>query len=175
MKTPILIVTWVMLMTPVLAQSVAERTGLNSLTGSSPSTADFVKEAAISDMFETTSSELAAIRTNASTREFAARMNETHQKSSSELVMLVKPHAAQTPMPADMDSAHKAKVMKLKGLEGQAFTRQYQDDQIAAHKAAVSLFQRYASGGDDLKLKAWAKNMLPELQDHLRMAQGLTF
>jgi putative membrane protein len=37
---------------PALAESVSEKTGLNSLVGTSPNTQDFVTEAAISDMFE---------------------------------------------------------------------------------------------------------------------------
>ena len=37
---------------PVLAQSVGEKTGVNSVLGISPSTPDFVKQVAISDMFE---------------------------------------------------------------------------------------------------------------------------
>jgi hypothetical protein len=35
--------------------------------------------------------------------------------------------------------------------------RQYDPMQVSAHKEAVSLFERYAKGGDDPKLKDWAK------------------
>jgi len=45
---------------------------------------------------------------------------------------------------------------KLKGLNGADFTKQYDKDQVSAHKDAVSLFQRYAKGGDDAALKDWA-------------------
>ena len=37
---------------PAAAQSIAEKTGINEVLGITPSTADFVKEAATSDMFE---------------------------------------------------------------------------------------------------------------------------
>ena len=46
----------VLLATPALAQSIGEKTGMNSTLGISPTTADFVKEAATSDMFEIQSS-----------------------------------------------------------------------------------------------------------------------
>jgi len=36
----------------LFAQSAGEKTGVNSALGISPSTADFVKEVAVSDMFE---------------------------------------------------------------------------------------------------------------------------
>ena len=37
---------------PAAAQSIGEKTGINEVLGITPSTADFVKEAATSDMFE---------------------------------------------------------------------------------------------------------------------------
>src|SRR5207248_10844976 len=49
----------VLLATPALAQSIGEKTGVNSALGMAPTTADFVKEATISDMFEIQSSQLA--------------------------------------------------------------------------------------------------------------------
>lgn len=159
--------TCLMAVSPAFAQSAVKR------TGTSLSTAAFVKEAAISDMFETQSSELAAIRANEQTRMFAAKMNEDHQKSSSELAMLVKPHFAQTPIPSNMDSSHQKMLATLKGLQADAFTRRYQEYQVTAHKDAVSLFRRYADGGDDAQLREWAKRMLPILQEHLKMAQSL--
>ena len=43
----------------------------------------------------------------------------------------------------------------------------------SAHKDATSLFERYAKGGDDPKLKDWAGKTLPALQHHLEMAQDM--
>jgi putative membrane protein len=45
--------------------------------------------------------------------------------------------------------------------------------QISAHKDAVSLFERYAKGGEDAKLKGWSDKTLPALKHHLEMAQNL--
>lgn len=158
---------------PALSQSLPEKSGLNALVGASPSTADFVREAAMSDMFETRSSELAAIRGDEPTRAFAAKMNEDHQKSSSELARLVKPHIEQTPLPSVLDSNHQSMVDKLKELNGSEFTKQFRSDQVSAHQAAISLFQRYGEGGSDSAVKAFAKKMLPVLQEHLKMAEAL--
>jgi putative membrane protein len=47
-----LLATPVLLAIPASAQSLGEKTGVNSTLGMSPSTADFVQEVAISDMFE---------------------------------------------------------------------------------------------------------------------------
>ena len=37
----------------------------------------------------------------------------------------------------------------------------------------MSLFERYAKGGDDADLKEWAGKTLPTLQHHLDIAQEL--
>ena len=67
---------------PVCAQSVGEKTGVNAVLGVSPSAADFVKEAATSDMFEIQSSQLAAERADDATKAFAKRMIADHQKTT---------------------------------------------------------------------------------------------
>jgi putative membrane protein len=40
-------------------------------------------------------------------------------------------------------------------------------------QGCVSLFERYAKGGDDPKLRDWAGKTLPTFQHHLEMAQDL--
>ena len=45
--------------------------------------------------------------------------------------------------------------------------------QVSAHKDAVSLFERYAKGGEDAKLKDWADKTLPALRHHLEMAEDM--
>ena len=50
---------------------------------------------------------------------------------------------------------------------------EYHSDQDAGHKDAVSLFTRFAKGGENPELKAWATKTLPDLQGYLKMAQDL--
>ena len=57
-----------LLAVPAIAQSTGEKTGINSVAGITPSTQDFVTEAAQSDMFEIQSSGAALNSTNASTK-----------------------------------------------------------------------------------------------------------
>ena len=51
--------------------------------------------------------------------------------------------------------------------------RQYRDDQFSGHKSTLSLFQRYAKGGDNADLKQWAQQTTPTLERHLQMAREL--
>ena len=158
--------------TPALSQSLGEKSGINSVLGIAPKTADFVKEVAISDMFELETSRLATTQGNAETKKFAEQMVADHTKTSNELKSAVGGNTA-TPIPNAMDSSHQQKLDRLKTMQGADFDREYRSQQVTAHENAVSLFKRYSSGGDDAKLKAWATQTLPALQHHLEMAQAL--
>ena len=59
-------------------------------------------------------------------------------------------------------------------LQGADFVKKYRSDMVGEHEAAVSLFQRYAAGGDNPALKDWAGKTLPTLQQHLAIAQKLS-
>jgi putative membrane protein len=158
---------------PVPAQSVGEKTGINSALDIAPATADFVKEAAISDMFEIASSKLAQDKGNAPEKPFASQMITDHTKTSTELKGLVTSGKVKAELPTALDSSHQSKLDKLKGESGKDFSSDYDSEQVSAHKDAVSLFERYAKGGDNADLKDWAGKTLPTLKHHLEMAENL--
>jgi putative membrane protein len=162
------------LVAPAMAQSPTERTGVNSLIGISPSTQDFVTEAASGDMFEIQSSQIALQKTSdQAVKDFAEQMITDHSKTSAELKSLIDSGKAKGALPTALDSSQQSMLDKLKNLSGSDFTQQYRDDQLKGHKDAVDLFRRYAKGGDNDALKAWAQQTLPTLQHHLEMAQNL--
>jgi putative membrane protein len=156
-----------------LAQSVGEKTGVNSTLGIAPSTADFVKEVATSDMMEIESSKIAQQKGNAEEKKFAGQMITDHTKTSSELKGLVTSGEVKAELPTRLDSSSQGKLDKLRNARPEDFPGQYDPMQVSAHKDAVSLFERYAKGGDNAKLKDWAGKTLPALQHHLEMAQAL--
>ncbi|TWF43363.1 DUF4142 domain-containing protein [Neorhizobium alkalisoli] len=158
---------------PVLAQSAAEKTGVNSVLGVAPKTEDFVAEAATSDMFEIESSKLALERSDAATKTFAQQMIADHEKTTGELKGLVSSGKVKATIPAAMTSSQQDMLDKLKGLQGDDFTKQYHSDQQSAHEDAVDLFKRYGDGGDNADLKAWAAATRPALEHHLQMATDL--
>jgi putative membrane protein len=156
-----------------LAQSVGEKTGVNSTLGISPTTADFVKEAAMSDMMEIESSKIAQQKGNAEEKKFAGQMITDHTKTSSELKSMVSSGDVKAEIPAALDSSSQSKLDKLRNAKPEDFAGQYDPMQVSAHKDAVSLFERYAKGGDNAKLKDWAGKTLPALRHHLEMAQDM--
>jgi len=158
---------------PVSSQSLGEKTGVNSALDIAPSTADFVKEVAASDMFEIAASKLAQEKGNAPEKAFATQMVTDHTKTSTELKGLVSSGKVKADLPTDLDSSGQSKLDKLKAANGKDFSSDFDSDQVSAHKDAVSLFERYAKGGDNSDLKDWAGKTLPTLKHHLEMAESL--
>jgi putative membrane protein len=154
------------------AQSVGEKTGVNSMLGVAPKTEDFIKEAAMSDMLEIESSKIAQQKGDAEEKQFAEQMIADHTKTGSELKSMVSGDV-KAAIPSALDESSQKKLGKLRDTKRENFASEYDPMQVSAHKDAVSLFERYAKGGDDPKLKDWAGKTLPALQHHLEMAQNL--
>ncbi|WP_431267455.1 DUF4142 domain-containing protein [Dankookia sp. P2] len=72
-----------------------------------------------------------------------------------------------------MDQQHTALLQQLQGASGAELDRIYVSQQIAAHQQAVDLFGNYGRSGDNPLLKQWAAKTLPDLQEHLKLAQAL--
>ena len=174
MKRTLTALGCILLAGPALAQSVGEKTGVNSTLGIAPTTADFVKEVAISDMFEIESNRLGKEKGNAAEKSFASQMVTDHTKTSTELKSLVTGGKVQAELPTVLDSSHQSKLDKLKGESGKDFSSDFDSMQVSAHKDAVSLFERYSKSGDNPDLKNWAGKTLPALKHHLEMAQNLS-
>src|SRR6201996_7698504 len=138
-----------------LAQSVGEQTGVNSALGIAPKTEDFIKEAATSDMLEIDAAKIAEQKGNADEKQFAQQMITDHTKTSDELKSLV-PADKKSALPTALDESSQKKLDKLRATKPEDFAGQYDPMQVSAHKDAVSLFERYAKGGEDPKLKDWA-------------------
>ena len=155
-----------------LAQSVSEKTGVNSVLGITPKTEDFIKEAATSDILEIEAAKIAQQKGNADEKKFAEAMITDHTKTSTELKGLVSGELKPA-LPSALDDASQKKLDKLRDAKPENFASEYDPMQVSAHKVAVDLFERYAKGGDDARLKDWAGKTLPALQHHLQMAQML--
>jgi putative membrane protein len=161
-----------LLSTAAFAQSVGEKTGVNSTLGIAPKTEDFIKEAALSDMTEIEASKIAEQKGNADEKKFAQQMRTDHTKTSAELKEMI-PANMKSARPTAMDDASQKKIGKLRDAKPEDFAGEFDPMQVSAHEDAVSVFERYAKGGDNAKLKDWAGKTLPALQHHLEMAQSL--
>jgi putative membrane protein len=165
----------VFLLAPLAAhgQSVGEKTGVNSALGISPSTQDFVTEAANSDALEIAAAKIAQQKGDPDERKFAETMITDHTRTSDDLKGMVNGGEINARLPAALNDSSKKKLTELKDAKPADFSGYYDPMQVSAHKDAVSLFERYSRSGDNAKLKAWAGKTLPTLQRHLQMAQSL--
>src|ERR1700684_1010962 len=161
-----------LLSTAAYGQSMGEKTGVNSTLGIAPKTEDFIKEAAMSDMLEIDAAKIAQQKGDPEEKAFAGEMITDHTKTSTELKGLVSGEM-KAALPTALDDSSQKKRDKLRNAKPKDFSGEYDPMQVSAHKDAVSLFERYAKGGEDPKLKDWAGKTLPTLQHHLAMAEDM--
>ncbi|MBN9168631.1 MAG: DUF4142 domain-containing protein, partial [Microbacterium sp.] len=87
---------------------------------------------------------------------FAAQMITDHTKTSADIKGLIAAGDVKAELPTALDSSSQAKLDDLNKVTADKFAATYDPMQVSAHKDAVSLFERYSSGGDNPKLKDWA-------------------
>ena len=153
-------------------QSLGEQTGVNSALGITPKTEDFIKEAAMSDMLEIAAAKYANEKGNADEKKFAEQMITDHTKTSKELKELAPPDLSAA-IPKALDTSSQKKLDNMRDSRPENFPVTYDPMQVSARQDAVSLFERYAKGGENARLKDWAAKTLPALQHHLQMAQDM--
>lgn len=140
----------------------------------SASTPDFVKNAALSDMYEIASSKLAAtMATSAGLKKFAAEMITAHTATTAGLKAAIAKDGVTDAPPKALDAEHQALIDSLKAVKGEAFDTLYKSQQTDAHTKALALMQGYATGGDQAALKAFASDTAPKVKSHLDMLTAM--
>lgn len=132
-----------------------------------PSAPEFAQTAAMSDMYEIATANLALENADSEkTREFAQMMVVDHTKSSEALKQAITASGQTLPLPAKLDAEHQAKVEILERLDGLDFDREYISQQITAHRKTLSLLKAYAGNGDIAELRQFAQATIPAVQKH---------
>ena len=149
------------------------------------SAAEFVRRAAIGNLFEIRSSELATSRANnEAVGDFARTLADEHRKAGQELQDAAGDNSVET----ELDQRHANMIDRLQQISGSDFDRQFIRMQIRAHRQAISLYRNWiknnesgsgqtmASGQSDQEnqdLLEFAESTLPTLEENLRTAQEL--
>lgn len=142
--------------------------------GARPTVSDvcFAQQAALGDLFEIQSSQLALTRASSpDVRAYAQQLIVDHTAASQRLKTLAA--QLQVPLPAAPQGPHATKLAELRSLQGAAFDQAYMTAQVAAHEQAVSLFTAYSRSGNQPQLRAHAVQTLPHLRMHLERARTL--
>lgn len=109
---------------------------------------------------------------NDEVRNYAQRMIDDHSKAMDQLQQLAQAKGVQ--LPTAPDAKHQAMAKKLQTMSGQEFDRQYmQQAGMQDHRKVHSLVARVSTRAQDPDLKALAGNLLPNIDQHLQMAQQI--
>jgi len=135
---------------------------------------DYVKAAAISDMYEIEASKMALQRSqSAPIKKFAQQMIDAHTATTKGLKAALGKSGLDVTPPAAMDNRRQGMLDNLRTASAQDFDKAYVDQQTAAHREALTLHKSYADDGDNAALKAFAADTAPKVQQHLDMIKML--
>lgn len=130
----------------------------------------FVMKASAGGLAEVNLGNLAARRASSDdVKKFARHMVMDHTKANKELLSLADKKSLKAA--ERMDAEHQEMARKLMRMKGAEFDRAYMQGQVKDHEVTIALFEAKAMGGGDDALKSWAKEKLPTLRMHLKMAQ----
>lgn len=134
----------------------------------------YVGNAAMSDMYERESSQLALTRgQSAGVKAFAKQMIADHTATSAKVKSIIAGDKLAVTAPMALDARRKGFIDNLNAASGAAFDKAYVTQQVAAHEEALTLHRSYVDDGDNAKLKAFAAETAPKVQMHLEMIQKL--
>jgi putative membrane protein len=104
-------------------------------------------------------------------RAFATQMVHDHTSANEKLIALA--NAKQMTPPSSMDTMHDQAYSELESARGRAFNKLYMDGQVADHEQVIEAFQGEIQNGTDPDVTAFARQMLPIMEQHLRMAKRI--
>jgi len=150
----------------------ATAAAVGAMGANAPRTAEgFVKNAALSDMYEIEASKLAEAHAKSpEIKKFAREMIADHTKTTAKLKPAAK--AAGITPPTELDNRRQGLINNLK-TAGADFDKTYATQQAASHQEALDLMQNYAKNGENAQLKAVAAEAEPIVAHHLEMAKAL--
>ena len=159
---------------PAFAQNVhISQNGLpekifRPIMGLNSNDVDFLRQAAIINMFEIQSSQIAREKSSDPfVSEFAKEMIIDHQASMEELKEIAANKGVN--LPTDLPRDLKFKLMHLENQSGTTFDMAYQNVQRSGHAAASPKFKSEIENGKDQDVKGYAVKTLPTVLMHYRM------
>ncbi len=133
--------------------------------------AAFLKTAAQTDNAEISVGNMAAQRgASPAARDYGRRLASDHSAHLQKVQALAD--RMHVHLPGGVAPSDAATARRLSQLRGPAFDRAFARAMVAGHEKAIAEFQAQARTGDR-GTAALARDTLPTLHEHLRMAQGL--
>ena len=132
----------------------------------------FYKKAAEAGMYEVDAGKQAQEKgTNEAVKDFGAMMVKDHTAAGDKLQALAQ--SKNITLPTSASVGEMASKTELDVLSGDTYDKAYIKSQIKAHRAAIALFKKEISSGQDADAKAFATATLPTLQMHLKKINAI--
>jgi len=135
-----------------------------------------VESAAISDRYEIEAARIALKRTGSQAiRNTAQTMIDDQQANSRKLKSAVAASAKvdESDLPSPLDTRRSTMIDHLKEAPADKFDKTYVDQQTLAHEEAVSLLHNYRDDGDCPRLRGFARDASPIIEDDLQRMKQL--
>jgi len=162
------------------AQAGGAQTPTTSSTTSAQSKAmskgdqDIMREMAYSNLAEIETGRLALSQSkNDEVKSFAQKMIDDHSQAQKDLEQLAQSKGVT--LPNAPDRKHKEEAQKLSALQGDKFDQKYlSQGGLNDHKDTHNKLEKAQKGASDPDLKSLVTKMIPVVDQHLAMAQGMT-
>jgi putative membrane protein len=129
---------------------------------------EFVKAAAMADMYEIEAGKIAVARAKRSdVKMFGQMMIDMHTKTSDDLKAALKDNNIAITPPTTLDERRMGMLQNLRAAGDSDFDAAYLHQQLAAHLEALTLHGGYADHGDNPVLKAAAAKTKLVVQAHI--------
>lgn len=109
---------------------------------------------------------------NPELKQFAQKIIKDHQMVEEQLKQTVSAANLQMP-PKEMSKKHQKIVQELQETKPENFDKDYLKAQSTAHKEAINLFEKEAKDDANPQLASFAKQQLPNLQEHMNAVKEL--
>ena len=135
-------------------------------------TSDFLTKAIKGDNSESRLGALAArMGHSAEVREFGAMLVRDHDKARRQAVPVAE--RRRVPVPTAVAQEARAEYVKLQGMRGAAFDREFGRYMVEDHRKDIADFEKEAASRDPADVRALARQTLPALRRHLAAARAI--
>jgi putative membrane protein len=110
---------------------------------------------------------------SAAVRDYATLMDSSHVQVENNLMALLQKMKLEPPPASLVSGAYKGLVEILVGEQGAAFDRDYVRSQIDYQHANDALYRWEIQNGSNSALRAYARETLPKIDDHLHRVEAL--
>lgn len=148
-----------------VGQMSAATVGANTVAG-------YVPAAAMGDMYEIMSADIALQRSQSADIKALATMIKTDHTAASNAFKAMLPTAApDTPAPTALDQRRQGLLDNLASASAAGFDAAWLDQQIAAHNEALTLHRGFSDQSSPLATHA--RSVVPKIEAHLREAERI--